>query len=182
MAVFISCLDCQRSFEDYRVERAGGQCPDCNKPDKLVEVDDMIAHTIIKLNNKGYWTQFCCSGHVSDVDYDPFARTYIMFDDSVFRHIDSKQFFRDLPVTMYVQDPWVHPIHGADPRPIIRPKQYICRNVEDKIAHVARINIDLHRWAKNLPTLELTQEQKQDITDHRNSGKDYRSLLRLTDG
>ena len=40
------------------------------------EVDDKIAESIIKLNNKGYETAMCCSGHPAEEEIIP----YVMFN------------------------------------------------------------------------------------------------------
>ena len=42
----------------------------------MFEVDDKIAGAIIKLNQLGYTTNYCCSSHPEDKDSDP---PYIMF-------------------------------------------------------------------------------------------------------
>ena len=42
----------------------------------VFEVDDKIAGAIIKLNQLGYTTNYCCSSHPEDKDSDP---PYIMF-------------------------------------------------------------------------------------------------------
>ena len=39
------------------------------------EIDDKIAESIIKLNNKGYETAMCCSGHPDEEEIMP----YVMF-------------------------------------------------------------------------------------------------------
>ena len=39
------------------------------------EIDDKIAESIIKLNNKGYETAMCCSGHPDEKEIIP----YVMF-------------------------------------------------------------------------------------------------------
>ena len=39
------------------------------------EVDDKIAESIIKLNNKGFETAMCCSGHPDEKEITP----YVMF-------------------------------------------------------------------------------------------------------
>ena len=47
------------------------------KLEKVVEfeIDDKIAESIIKLNNKGYETAMCCSGHPDEEEIIP----YVMF-------------------------------------------------------------------------------------------------------
>ena len=46
------------------------------KKTSYFEVDDKIAGAIIKLNQLGYTTTYCCSSHPEDKDSDP---PYIMF-------------------------------------------------------------------------------------------------------
>ena len=41
-----------------------------------LEIDDKIAESIIKLNNKGYETAMCCSGHPDEEEIIP----YVMFN------------------------------------------------------------------------------------------------------
>ena len=48
------------------------------------EVDDKIAESIIKLNNKGYETAMCCSGHPDEEEIIP----YVMFDRFVSSRIE----------------------------------------------------------------------------------------------
>ena len=43
------------------------------------EVDDKIAESIIKLNNKGFETAMCCSGHPDEEEIIP----YVMFNKFV---------------------------------------------------------------------------------------------------
>ena len=48
------------------------------------EVDDKIAESIIKLNNKGFETAMCCSGHPDEKDIIP----YVMFNRFVSYRIE----------------------------------------------------------------------------------------------
>ena len=50
------------------------------KKTSYFEVDDKIAGAIIKLNQLGYTTSYCCSSHPEDKDSDP---PYIMFSKLV---------------------------------------------------------------------------------------------------
>lgn len=53
--------------------------------DNVFEVDEDIAGTISILNKKGYYTKFCCSGHVKD------PRIYEMYkDESILENKDNK--------------------------------------------------------------------------------------------
>ena len=52
------------------------------------EVDDKIAESIIKLNNKGYETAMCCSGHPDEKEITP----YVMFTRFVSYGIEYRPF------------------------------------------------------------------------------------------
>ena len=58
------------------------------------EVDDAIAQHIIELNNKGYQTEYCCSGHVGGE-----SPGYILFDTTTSSYI--KQFVIYAPGRWY---------------------------------------------------------------------------------
>ena len=45
------------------------------KKTSYFEIDDKIAESIIKLNNKGFETAMCCSGHPDEKEITP----YVMF-------------------------------------------------------------------------------------------------------
>ena len=63
------------------------------------EVDDKIAESIIKLNNKGYETAMSCSGHPDEEEIIP----YVMFNRFVscrIEYIPFIIFLSDLPQTL----------------------------------------------------------------------------------
>lgn len=71
------CLDCFKIYDGDLLKYP--YCPDldCNSSDQqLVEIDELMIYPIIKLNQLGYYTRFCCSGHA----YNDCLSTYIMFD------------------------------------------------------------------------------------------------------
>jgi hypothetical protein len=81
------CMEC---YEEYDIEALNGSlrdeygdinylCPkkNCNEF-AVVEIDDMILPIIRKLNQKGYITRYCCSGHSYDLES---CNTYIGFID-----------------------------------------------------------------------------------------------------
>ena len=71
------------------------------------EIDDKIAESIIKLNNKGYETAMCCSGHPDEEEIIPYvmftrfvsyAIEYIPFSwvaDERFKELVIRRFFTD---------------------------------------------------------------------------------------
>ena len=68
------------------------------------EIDDKIAESIIKLNNKGYETAMCCSGHPDEEEIIP----YVMFNKFVSHVIEYIPFgwvtderFKELVIRRY---------------------------------------------------------------------------------
>ena len=71
------------------------------------EVDDKITESIIKLNNKGYETTMCCSGHPDEKEITPYVMftrfvsygiEYIPFGwnvDKRFKELVIRRFFTD---------------------------------------------------------------------------------------
>lgn len=47
---------------------------------KLIEIDEMMAYPIMKLNQKGYKTRYCCSGHMMSPESRKYNEGYILFD------------------------------------------------------------------------------------------------------
>lgn len=75
------CMDCYEHY-DYRFLSLPPDriyvCPKNNCQGDVVELDELIAPTIILLNQKGYTTKYCCSGHWYE---NP--NGYIFFEDWV---------------------------------------------------------------------------------------------------
>lgn len=79
------CLGCGELFQEGTInigkenldEFGNIMCPRYNCRSSVIELDEWIAETIIILNNKGYQTAYCCSGHL----YDEVCETYIKFED-----------------------------------------------------------------------------------------------------
>ena len=54
-------------------------CPKTNCYGTLVEIDELLIPTIKILNDKGYFTKFCCSGHYTGQH----PRAYIVFQEGI---------------------------------------------------------------------------------------------------
>lgn len=82
MSVYM-CLDCYEVFEkDYiknDILMDDIKCPKTNCIGSLIEVDELMLPTIKILNQKGYFTKFCCSGHY----YDQHPEGYITFYEDI---------------------------------------------------------------------------------------------------
>lgn len=76
------CLSCYNEFykDGLNLSQSDGynyKCPLTSCGDlNVVEIDDMILPIIKILNEKGYITEYCCSGH----SYEDNTNTYIAFN------------------------------------------------------------------------------------------------------
>lgn len=79
--MYLYCPNCNRFYAmEYLADgRRKAWCPDITCKHELVEMDENMIAPIKVLNEKGYRTSFCCSGHV---DRDYFGG-YIAFHPSV---------------------------------------------------------------------------------------------------
>ena len=82
MSVYM-CLNCYEIYnkEDIKIndfcDYVG--CPKTSCVGQLIEIDELMIPTIKILNQKGYITKFCCSGHY----YGQHSNGYIMFEEGV---------------------------------------------------------------------------------------------------
>lgn len=77
------CMNCNDMYDVQFLIRAnqngyGYICPKKDCDGAVIELDELIAPTIIELNNKGYYTRFCCSGHWYSTEH---TATYIAFNN-----------------------------------------------------------------------------------------------------
>lgn len=90
-------LMCEDCFSQYNIKRRSGlYCKYCGG--NLVEIDEIFIEAIILLNEKGYYTKYCCSGHP---DPKGFHGAYISFYDG-----GCLPFLPD--GWMYDKDRWTH--------------------------------------------------------------------------
>ena len=84
------CPHCGRMFRADRLYaqiidgRAAYYCPsvECSFYfNELVEIDEMMVYPIEILNQKGYKTRFCCSGHMFSPANRMYNEGYILFDN-----------------------------------------------------------------------------------------------------
>ena len=127
-----TCLDCGRIFKNDILLGEYNSCPilECNG--EVVDIDDNILETILLLNQKGYPTKFCCSGHTWGGD------PYILFEDGI-----TERTFESLP-NDFITDP--SPTDGL----VIR-KSISGTGKTDKLIALSEASIDLIKWADSLP-------------------------------
>lgn len=129
------CLDCFDVYDsellnsEYR-DFYEGLCPKVNCEGKIICVDELMIPVIKVLNQKGYFTKFCCSGH-----YPGNNQTYIMFEDCI--ELPS------LPNGFYFDN--------NNSNVTIRSKSVCCESCLSDFYNICdRIKI-LTKWAEELP-------------------------------
>ena len=126
------CLNCFEVYSnEYRYDRRDYNfCPKLGCDGEVVEIDELMIPVIKTLNEKGYCTEYCCSGHYGD----GYTNTYIKFSEWV-----------ELPEEL--PDGFVYEERGN----VIR-KNYV-DNLKKKKKYIEILNTtkDLIKWADNLP-------------------------------
>lgn len=81
--ISIKTINNHKSIEDFSAEdKYYGVCPNCKKYVNFINMDVNMAEIINILNTKGYYTVFCCEGHIeSYITNGPkgFSSPYIYF-------------------------------------------------------------------------------------------------------
>ena len=92
------CLDCYEIYDKSRIVEEdcyGGYvhnlCPKSSCEGDVVEIDELMVLPIKILNEKGYFTRFCCSGHY----YNSCVNTYIKFRENYSFKTLPKNFVQD---------------------------------------------------------------------------------------
>ena len=114
-------------------------CPKKSCDGDVVEIDDDLVPVIVELNEKGYITEYCCSGHAGSEFVDP--STYIMFVPQV-----KKELFINLPAGFKLENA------TEDDSVVIRAR-YKASTVLRAHAKVAKGIAVLAKWVEKLPQL-----------------------------
>ena len=145
------CLDCYNVF-NIKSER----CPIAKCGGEIIEVDELFVDTIIILNQKGYYTKYCCSGHTYKTD-----NSYIYFHN-----------FVKLPYLPegYRYDEDIYPFIKEQKEYV---KQNVIRNIfteKDKYKYqngILRNAQNVLEWAQSLPKFDDYEDDGEwiDIED-----------------
>lgn len=138
MRVCSRCWGTRLSGYSFQMEL--GLCRRCGKQDgftTVIEIDDLLAPSIIALNKKGYVTNFCCSGHLNK------HSSYIWFN-----HIVPRAAFPNFPEG-YKADPKNQYTRGVCIR-----RFFIAQNQNDRYRLQVQSSLDVLRWAESLPTIK----------------------------
>lgn len=71
------CMSCLQVYKDNLKH-----CPKADCYGKVEEIDELMLPIIKTLNEKGYKTDFCCSGHVYENKFG--SCPYILLNDSIY--------------------------------------------------------------------------------------------------
>lgn len=136
------CLECNETYKmslDY--------CPKTSCNGVIIEVDELMLPIIMLLNNKGYITEFCCSGHICEQDNRCYP--YITFDsclNDILSGKDIKSVFSGLPEPWYIDDDdWLDRISlrcSLENNNIVELQKHICY-----------VNLKLLEFVDSLPLL-----------------------------
>ena len=129
------CLNCFEVYSnEYRYDRRDYNfCPKLGCDGEVVEIDELMIPVIKTLNEKGYCTEYCCSGHYGD----GYTNTYIKFSEWV-----------ELPEEL--PDGFVYEERGN----VIRKNYVDNLHPNQKYIEILNTTKDLVEWADNLPDEE----------------------------
>ena len=129
------CLNCFEVHSNkYRYDRRDYNfCPKLGCDGEVVEIDELMIPVIKTLNEKGYCTEYCCSGHYGD----GYTNTYIKFSEWV-----------ELPEEL--PDGFVYEERGN----VIRKNYVDNLHPNQKYIEILNTTKDLIEWADNLPDEE----------------------------
>jgi hypothetical protein len=134
------CMGC---YEVY--DRDLGRCPKRDCDAQVVEIDELMLPTIKILNEKGYITDFCCSGHI----YDNGGGAYILFDELLTEFLEEKEINylkNNLPKG------WTFEIESLDR--ICFRYRVNNNNVLATYEEIFQANLSMLRFVEELPVLE----------------------------
>ena len=126
------CLNCFEVYSnEYRYDRRDYNfCPKLGCDGEVVEIDELMIPVIKTLNEKGYCTEYCCSGHYGD----GYTNTYIKFSEWV-----------ELPEEL--PNGFVYEERGN----VIRKNYVDNLHPNEKYIEILNTTKDLIEWADNLP-------------------------------
>jgi hypothetical protein len=135
---------CEYCFEQRDIKRRSGTyCKTCGG--YLVEIDENFIQSIILLNTKGYYTNYCCSGHPKNKDVHS---SYISFYDGLtlpYLPIEYK-YDKDLYPQVDFSD---HTGHGFCIRYEFKNKE----NLVELQKEILSSAINVLEWAESLPDI-----------------------------
>lgn len=138
------CMGC---YEVY--DRDLGYCPKSTCLSEVVEIDDLMLPAIKMLNEKGYMTEFCCSGHV----YDNGCNIYVTLDGFMLEVLTMEEIEE---MKQMLPSPWEVEIDQFErlffSRDIKKDWEY--KLVVETYEDILKANLEFLKFVEKLPTLE----------------------------
>lgn len=156
-------------IDDIYFYRSGMKitCKNCGKKDDnaaLIDVD--IYPTIKELNKKGYYTSYCCSGHISESEkiscyaYVAFHPVPAIMENSIYR----SNLSTNLPSSWNLEeDRWV-----GNYQIIIRVRDEVQDNDPEK-----NYLKEIYQWAKQLPEMDWNRCKRNLQISKVKGGREY---------
>ena len=133
------CTECWQLYENYTgVVRDGHPCPKMRCGGRIADIDELLLPAIILLNEKGYCTEYCCSGHFHQVRY---GSAYIAFAEFV-----ERKSFSSLPKGFKMdKDP--------SKKSVVIRREFKTKDQHKLHRQVTESAIDVMNWAMGLKAL-----------------------------
>lgn len=113
---------------------------------KSIKVDPLIANAIKILNEKGYTTKFCCSGHPDELyKYENniyHLGSHVTFDNDTLKIIDET---KDIPRNWICNEIGIYRFFTEEEVDVFKPEQLIQISMKE-----------LEEWANELPELIIS--------------------------
>lgn len=183
------CLCCYEIFYPNQV-KSMAMCPrlECGGT-VLIEIDDLMMPTIIELNRKAYYTQFCCSSHLPELMVKSIHKE---IEERKFVYVD---FHPDLSdeISKLVEYPFEFvPTELANPEmknfctvKITPPEDLYSLDIMDRLDFIVESNKLFYQWAKSLPKsenkLHLKDQEFKIFTIERDS-EEFKKIQSQLDG
>lgn len=155
-----------RTYDNYL-----GRCPNCKEDVRFENIDINMAQIINILNQKGYYTAFCCEGHIECNEAtceEGFSNPYIYFylwkDADILNN-------NPLPDTWYIDDTYRQcKIFNIEDRIMEKIPNSIIKGNEiiDEVAYIGWLKNhwdqrkrleDIYNWAINLPDKDKNEKE-----------------------
>ena len=137
---------CMKCYEVYHTPL--GCCPKvaCNCGE-VVDIDELMMPIIVQLNQKGYCTDYCCSGH-SYLDYSSPYVLFSSFMNEIFEEREFEELCKTLPY------PWCLELPTND---CCKRFGFRChiegKTLLERYEKIITANLDLLKFVEELPDL-----------------------------
>lgn len=138
--VCLECWEVYRNEQDYCPKRSCHASP-------VVEIDELMFPIIKLLNDKGYSTTNCCSGHAYDECCHPYIAFHEYLRQDIFEDGELEELFSDLP------NGWE--LEVSDDRWSFCLRNYIPhKDTIEMYEDIVNANLALLKYVDKLPPLE----------------------------